>query len=125
MGVKTTRLAVWMLIVFGLMSAAACSRGTDSTSTDTPDAPNVPVVPEIPSEPDNSVEIGGLDLNAYCKSIHQEGATLHAGNWACMPGSAPIDMEAACRSAHPDAANVFAIQKTQGDANTWSCFSKE
>lgn len=73
--------------------------------------------------------IGPLDaasLDAYCKST---GAThgyvaAETNGWRCAlaeGGGRDVDMNAACKLAHPDVPAASARQTTNGDANSWVC----
>lgn len=131
MRVTTTKLAFWLVILLGLMTAVGCSRSTDSTApkvtnaANVPNAPKVPNALNIPEVPKITTELGILNLNGYCKSLKQNEATVQEGNWVCMPGAAPIDMQAACQHSYSSSSNVIAKQRKSGDAFSWMCYSQK
>ncbi len=87
-------------------------------------------------------EVGGLDLNGYCRSLGYTSVALHKGevvgpdaafeNWACVEegghqvliaatGPAP-SMDNACSTQHPGS---FAYAEEPNDAFSWKCFEEQ
>lgn len=66
------------------------------------------------------VQLGGLDLDSYCRSTGQGGATLANNSWSCQSG-ATINMATVCQTQYRDQ-GATASQEVAGNPYTWSCF---
>ncbi len=73
------------------------------------------------------VELGGLNLDAYCGSQGYDGATLvshDAYGWRCRVGASHhgIDMHHACRWTYWRA-DTWAVALNTADPYSWRCYA--
>lgn len=73
-------------------------------------------------------ELGGLNLDAWCKHLGYYGVTLDgstAYGWKCYTGSGShvgIDVHAACRWTYNNS-TAFAKMLNYYDPNSWKCYT--
>jgi hypothetical protein len=72
-------------------------------------------------------ELGGLNLDAYCKRVGASGAVvdIDTASWRCASEgaiAARIDMNAACRASYPAFPGATARQLRSGNMTSWVCF---
>lgn len=99
-----------------------------NTPSPTPTAPPNPTLTFTPTlaPTQNQTKLtnfGGLNLDGYCVSTHQPGASLVTNSWwYCGNGSTPINMNAACQWQYKNS-KAFASQNTPGNPYSWSCYT--
>jgi hypothetical protein len=67
--------------------------------------------------------LGGLDLIGYCSSINSGGAQVVNNTWECTANNSVINMTSACQWKYPGD-NAQAVQNTQADPYSWSCYEE-
>ena len=68
-----------------------------------------------------SHRLGGLNLDGYCRSLHQEGGSLLSqNNWVCRANKSKINLTNACRWQYTSGA--VAKQDRSGNPYSWSCY---
>ena len=68
------------------------------------------------------IELGGMNLDAYCKSTGKQNSGVKDGHWSCLPGDERIDMDKACRFQFPGSASAFARQRSPDNVFSWTCY---
>ncbi len=70
-------------------------------------------------------ELGGLDVDAYCRSTGARRAGLTADQrWNCQGTdnqTSPVDMDVACRTRYPQADGAHARQLRPDNPMSWVC----
>jgi hypothetical protein len=133
---KTARgVGLWSCVCL----LAACNPATNPTDPQmsrtgpTPTAEPTASIHSAASLEDRPQALGGLNLDAYCRSEGYEGVTLTKAqigsnaafnNWRCvMEGNThPFSMEQACKSQYGLQA-VQAHPSDPDDAYTWVCYA--
>ena len=87
------------------------------------------IAPAIAAGPSYTINLGGVDLNAYCKATF--GGTFKAvangpgaGDWSCQQNNndrRPISVQAACEMQYT-ARPVKAVAVDPSSATSWRCF---
>jgi hypothetical protein len=79
------------------------------------------------AKPPTGVPLGGLNLAAYCASMHKTvrlaGPIVGTGaskNWRCS--STPVDMTAACKWTYPGT-NAVSFLPDANNAYSWTCYA--
>jgi hypothetical protein len=68
-----------------------------------------------------SHRLGGLNLDGYCRSLHQEGGSLISqNNWVCRANKTVINLTQACQWQYN--ATAIAKQDRKGNPYSWSCY---
>ena len=88
-----------------------------------------PMAPAVAAEPSYIVNLGGVNLDAYCKATF--GGTFKAvangpgaGDWSCQRNNndrRPISVQAACEEQYA-ARPIKAVAVSPGTATSWRCF---
>ncbi|MGH2388859.1 MAG: hypothetical protein ACRDIE_11715, partial [Chloroflexota bacterium] len=79
--------------------------------------------------PTGATDLGGMNLDRYCQSLGDIGASLDgitASDWHCVDSQGvhmPINMTALCAWQYPSATNPVAYAGAQSNPYSWQCYS--
>jgi hypothetical protein len=119
-------LGGWSAVAPSARSAAAPPVLMSSTSPAAADTPSPPPPPK--SIPADGHELGGVDLNGYCRYVGYDGAKLLVNNpygWVCYSNTgeelAAITVNDACQWQY--SWDDVGVPPGNNDPNAWRCWS--
>lgn len=99
----------------------SCYPGSSVTPTNTQTP--TPTVTLSPTPTQMPIKLGGLNLFAYCNSLHSGGSYVSQGVWKCRKNNASINMTNACIWQYSKiASNITSKQGVPNDVYTWTCY---